>query len=134
MVRARIVGGRCGGRAAISRFKDDTIVVFTSDHGDVLGAHHYLSQKMFEAYEETVRVPLIIWNKQLFSGPRSVDALTSHADLAPTLLGLAGIDPEPIRQQLARDHSDARPFVGRDLSPLILGEVDPRASATRSTS
>jgi choline-sulfatase len=82
-------------------------------------------QKSFEAYEETVRVPLIIWNKHLFKGPRLVDALTNHVDLAPTLLGLAGIDPEPIRQQLARDHSDARPFVGRDLSPLILGEVDP---------
>ncbi len=108
-----------------SRFKDDTIVVLTSDHGDMLGAHHYMYQKMYEAYDEAVRVPLIIWNKHLFKGPRSIDALTSHIDLAPTLLGLAGIDPEPIRQQLAWDHSDARPFVGRDLSPLILGEVDP---------
>jgi choline-sulfatase len=108
-----------------SRFKNDTIVVLTSDHGDVLGAHHYLYQKFYEAYDEAVRVPLIIWNKHLFKDPRSIDALTSHVDLAPTLLGLAGIDPEPIRQQLTRDHSDARPFVGRDLSPIILGEVDP---------
>jgi choline-sulfatase len=71
-----------------------------------------------------VRVPLIIWNKKLFEKPLATEALTSHADLAPTLLGLAGIDPEPIRQQLARSHTDARPFVGRDLSPLILGQVD----------
>jgi choline-sulfatase len=108
-----------------SRFKNDTIVVLTSDHGDMLGAHNYLYQKFYEAYDETVRVPLIIWNKHLFKDPRSIDALTSHVDLAPTLLGLAGIDPEPIRQQLARDHSDARPFVGRDLSPITLGDVDP---------
>ncbi len=108
-----------------SRFKNNTIVVLTSDHGDVLGAHYYMHQKFFQAYDETVRVPLIIWNKHLFKGPRSVDALTNHVDLAPTLLGLAGIDPEPIRQQFVQDHSDARPFVGRDLSPLILGEVDP---------
>ncbi len=107
-----------------SRYKDDTIVVFTSDHGDMLGAHGYLHQKFFQAYEETTRVPLMIWYPKLITGPRAVDALTSHADLAPTLLGLAGIDTEPIRQQLARSHTDARPLVGRDLSPLILGQVN----------
>jgi choline-sulfatase len=107
-----------------SRFKDDTIVVLISDHGDLLGAHGNQHQKFYQAYEETVRVPLIIWSPKLFSGPRAIEALTSHIDLVPTLLGLAGIDPEPIRQQLALDYSDARPFVGRDLSALILGQVD----------
>jgi choline-sulfatase len=108
-----------------SRFKDDTIVVFTSDHGDMLGAHGNQHQKFYQAYEETTRVPLIIWNPKLFSGSRTVEALTSHIDLMPTLLGLAGIDPIPIRDQLALDYSDAHPLVGRDLSPLILGQVDP---------
>ncbi len=108
-----------------SRFRDDTIVIFTSDHGEMLGSHGDLHQKFFQAYDETTRVPLIIWSSRLFSGPRVVDALTSHIDLAPTLLGLAGIDPEPIRRQLARDHSDARAMVGQDLSPLILGQVVP---------
>ena len=108
-----------------SRYKDDTIVIFTSDHGDLLGSHNGLHQKFYQAYEETTRVPLIIWNKTLFPKPRTVDTLTSHIDLVPTLLGLAGIDPEPIRKKLAQDHSDARPFVGRDLSSLILGEIDP---------
>ena len=84
-----------------------------------------MHQKMYQAYEETVRVPLIIWSPKLFSSPRAIEALTSHIDLVPTLLGLAGIDPEPIRKQLALDYSDARPFVGRDLSSLILGQVDP---------
>lgn len=106
-----------------SRFKDDTIVVFASDHGEVLGAHGDIHQKMYQAYEETTRVPLIVWSPKLFKKPRTVDAVTSHIDLAPTLLGLAGIDPEPIRRQLAVDHSDARRMVGRDLSPLILGRI-----------
>ena len=108
-----------------SRYKDDTIVVFTSDHGEMLVAHGGMHQKMYQAYEETTRVPLMIWYPKLITGPRSVDTLTSHADLAPTLLGLAGIDPEQIsqiRQALAVNHSDAVPFVGRDLSPLILGD------------
>ncbi len=110
-----------------SRFRDDTIVIFTSDHGEMLGSHGDLHQKWFQAYDETTRVPLIIWSRKLFRGPRAVEALTSHVDLAPTLLGLAGIDPEPIRQQLARDHSDARALVGQDLSPLILGQVAPES-------
>ena len=112
-----------------SRYKDDTIVVFTSDHGEMLVAHGGMHQKMYQAYEETTRVPLMIWYPKLITGPRSVDALTSHADLAPTLLGLAGINPEQIsqiRQVLAVNHSDAVPFVGRDLSPLILGQGDSR--------
>jgi choline-sulfatase len=106
-----------------SRFRDDTIVVFTSDHGEMLGSHGDQHQKMYQAYEETTHVPLIVWSAKRFSGPRTIDALTSHVDLAPTLLGLAGIDPEPVRAALARNHSDARPFVGQDLSALIHGRV-----------
>ncbi len=108
-----------------SRFKDNTIVVFTSDHGDMLGSHNLMHQKFYQAYDETIRVPLIVWSPKLFKGPRAVESLTNHIDLAPTLLGLAGIDPEPIRQKLSQNHSDARPFVGRDLSLLISGQVDP---------
>jgi choline-sulfatase len=110
---------------ASQHYKDNTIVVFTSDHGELLGAHGDMHQKFYQAYEETVRVPLIIYYPQLFPEPRSVDTLTSHIDLAPTLLGLAGIDPEPIRELLGLSHSDAQNLVGRDLSPLILGQVDP---------
>src|SRR5262249_9211735 len=106
-----------------SRFRDDTIVIFTSDHGELLGSHFGMHQKWYTAYDEAIRVPLIIYNRKLFPAPRQVDSLTSHIDLLPTLLGLAGIDPEPIRQQLAQNHSDALPLVGRDLAPLVLGEV-----------
>ncbi|MBI5589118.1 MAG: sulfatase-like hydrolase/transferase [Deltaproteobacteria bacterium] len=108
-----------------SRYKNDTIVVFTSDHGDLLGSHHGMHQKWYTAYEEAIRVPLIIWNKKLFPSYRAIDTLTSHIDLLPTLMGLAGIHPEQLREILAVDHSDARPLVGRDLTPLILGKVDP---------
>jgi choline-sulfatase len=61
-----------------------------------------MHQKWYTAYEEAIRVPLIIWNKKLFPNPRSIENLTSHIDLLPTLLGLAGISPEPIRQTLAK--------------------------------
>ena len=39
---------------------DDTIVVFTSDHGDLLGAHGGLMQKWYNAYDEAIRVPLLV--------------------------------------------------------------------------
>lgn len=108
-----------------SRFANNTIVIFTSDHGDLLGSHFDMHQKWYTAYDEAIRVPLIIYNPTLIPSPRTVDSLTSHVDLLPTLLGLAGIDPEPIRQQLTQDHSDALPLVGRNLAPLVLGQVPP---------
>jgi choline-sulfatase len=108
-----------------SRYRDDTIVIFTSDHGDLLGAHFGMHQKWYTAYDEALRVPLIIYNEKLFPSPRSVDSLTSHIDLLPTLLGLAGIDPAPVLAELAKDYSDALPLVGRDLSELVAGDVSP---------
>ncbi len=108
-----------------SRFRDNTIVIFTSDHGDLLGSHAGMHQKWYTAYDEAIRVPLIVWNSRLFPTPRTINNLTSHVDLLPTLLGLAGLSQSSLLQAVAQDHSDALPLVGRDLSPLILGHVDP---------
>ena len=100
----------------------NTIVVFTSDHGDILGAHGGLHQKWYMAYEEAVRVPLVVSvpGKQ---SARTVPIPTSHIDVAPTILGLAGIDHNVVREAIAGGFTDALPLVGRDLSPLIRGEV-----------
>ena len=43
-----------------SGMAEDTVVVFTSDHGDLLGAHGGLMQKWFNAYDEAIRVPLLV--------------------------------------------------------------------------
>ncbi|MFT4926815.1 MAG: arylsulfatase A-like enzyme [Phenylobacterium sp.] len=107
---------------AQSAFFSDTIVVFTSDHGEMLGAHGGMHQKWYNAYEESTHVPLVISNPDLFDTPKDASVMTSHVDLLPTLLGISGIDQEEIRQQLAKSHSDARPLVGRDLSQLILSK------------
>ncbi len=107
-------------RLAASRFRDDTIVVYTSDHGEMLGAHGGMHQKWHNAYDETLRVPLLIAGPGIAAGSR-VDHLSSHVDLLPTLLGLAGLDAERLREDLARRHSEAQPLVGRDLSALARG-------------
>jgi arylsulfatase A-like enzyme len=67
---------------------DDTVVLFTSDHGDVFGDHG-LILKHFTHYDAAIRVPLIISGGSLGSGGHT--DLASSADIAPTLLDLAGV-------------------------------------------
>lgn len=108
-------------RLASSRFRDDTIVVYTSDHGDMLGAHGGLHQKWHNVYDESWRVPLLIAGPDITPG-RRIDRLTSHVDLLPTLLGLAGLDAAELAAGLSRTHTEAQPPVGRDLSGLLHGD------------
>ncbi len=107
---------------ANSMFYEDTIIIFTSDHGSLLGAHGGLFQKWHNAYEEALHVPLIIHSPRLFSVPKENSTLTSHVDIVPTLLGLAGINIDDIQEELRKTHSEVHPFVGRNLAPSITGE------------
>ncbi len=68
---------------------DDTIVIFSSDHGEMLGDHGRFGKSV--AYDAAVRVPLIVAGPQVRTG-RS-DALVELCDLAPTLTALGGVDP-----------------------------------------
>ena len=74
---------------ALSRLglADRTVVVFTSDHGDMFGDHGLLL-KLNVSYQACLRVPLLVHVPGLAPGRR--DALVSGIDLAPTVLGLAG--------------------------------------------
>ena len=98
---------------------ENTIVIFSSDHGDMQGAHGGFHEKWHCAYEEALRVPFIVSSPLLPGGARKLDIPTNHADLIPTLLGLAGIDHDDALEQLKSGHSDARPLVGRDLADAI---------------
>ena len=70
--------------------REDTVVIFTSDHGEMLGDHGLLL-KGCRFYEGLVRVPLIIsWPRQLLANRRR-QALVELIDIAPTLLDLAGV-------------------------------------------
>lgn len=69
----------------------DTVIVFTSDHGDCLGDHGH-SQK-WTMYEESVHVPAIVWSPGRVAAGRRVDDLVSLFDLGPTVLELAGLQP-----------------------------------------
>jgi choline-sulfatase len=88
-----------------------TVIVRTSDHGEMAMSHGGLRQKMFNAYEESLRVPLVVSSPALFSEARESDSLVSLVDVVPTLLGLTG-------------EEEAGAFDGRDLGPLLSGERD----------
>ena len=77
---------------------DNTIILFTSDHGDMLGKHGLWAKQMF--YEESARVPMILLSTEgdeRVGFDRVDDRLVGLQDVMPTLLDLAGIDrPETV--------------------------------------
>ncbi|MBI1198350.1 MAG: sulfatase-like hydrolase/transferase [Phenylobacterium sp.] len=70
---------------------DNTIIVYTTDHGERAAAHG-MRQKAGTMYREEVNVPMIIVHPD-FPGGRRTQRLMSAIDLAPTLMGLAGMTP-----------------------------------------
>lgn len=74
--------------------RDDTLVIFMSDHGELLGDHGmYLKGPFF--YDVSVRVPLIVSMPGTVRGGRRVSSLIELTDLAPTLLEAAGLPAYP---------------------------------------
>ena len=67
----------------------DTIIIFTSDHGDCLNDHGH-SQK-WSMYEQSVHVPAIVWGPGRVTGGRKIENLVSLFDFGPTILELAGL-------------------------------------------
>ena len=109
-------------RRAVTNSSDDAVLVRTSDHGDLLGAHGGLHQKWFNLYDEATRVPLVIARTGSRStGPRVIDAPTSHVDIVPTLLGAAGIDVHAVAETLRESFSEVHPLPGRNLMPVVDG-------------
>jgi len=103
---------------------DNTIVIFTADHGEQGGAHH-LRQKGSVAFQESVNVPLVIADPRHPGGNRT-DAVGSHLDLVPTILAFAGL-PEAERRK-------RYPLLkGHDLSGVVRdpASVGPRGSSAK---
>jgi len=67
---------------------DNTIVVYTSDHGDMMGAHHMVGKTVM--YEEAVRIPWLIRIPQMKRMARVISNSVSHIDMVPTVLELMG--------------------------------------------
>lgn len=86
---------------------DDTIVVYTSDHGDMMGSHHLVEKGLM--YEESARIPWLMRVPAMGLRQRVIEQPVSQIDLVPTLLELMG-------------HSEAaRNLPGQSLVPLVKG-------------
>jgi arylsulfatase A-like enzyme len=93
---------------------DDTIVVFTSDHGEQFGSH--MGQGDDYVYEETIRIPLAVRYPRVLRAGSQSDILISQVDLMPTLLRWCGAAiPDSVQ--------------GRDLSMLLAVQAGERPDA-----
>ena len=102
-------------RRAVTDQGSDAVIVKTSDHGDLLGAHGGLHQKWFNLYDEATRVPfsIALVGSTATTGAAINDAPTSHIDIMPTLLAAAGIEETAAADRLrGRLHRSAS-FAGR---------------------
>jgi arylsulfatase len=99
---------------AASGQADRTVVIFTSDHGEMAGSHG-LRQKGNLVYDENFHVPLVICHPDV-EGGGSTDALGSAVDLAPTLLDIAGVDGATVEERFPALH-------GHSLMPALSGET-----------
>ncbi|SEB14790.1 sulfatase-like hydrolase/transferase [Variovorax sp. YR216] len=88
----------------------NTVVVFTADHGDLDGAHR-LHGKGATAYREQNNVPLIVVHPAHPGGKRC-QAVTSHLDIAPTLVNLTNANPDKKMEITGK-------LPGKDFSPLL---------------
>jgi arylsulfatase A-like enzyme len=88
----------------------NTIVILTSDHGELDGAHQ-MTGKGATSYREQNNVPLIVVHPALAGGKRC-KAVTSHLDLAPTLVSLTNASPE-------KKAAIIQALPGKDFSPVL---------------
>jgi arylsulfatase A-like enzyme len=86
------------------KLADNTVVVFASDNGYFFGEHGLADKRA--AYEESMRIPLLMRYPKLIKPGTVSDALVLNIDYAPTILDLAGVHVPP-------------PMQGKSLMPLF---------------
>jgi arylsulfatase len=99
-----------------------TIIVLTSDHGDLDGAHR-LHSKGATSYREQNNVPLIVVHPA-YAGGKRCKAVTSHLDIAPTLVAMTNASAEK-RTAITKD------LPGKDLSSLVAAPEEAGLTAAR---
>lgn len=86
-----------------------TLVVFTSDHGDMQGHHGVIGKSIAAFYEQILRVPLLMRLPGVIEPGTTVDSLVSSVDLMPTILDYAGQScPDDVHGRSLRPHVEGR--------------------------
>ena len=97
----------------------NTIVIHLADHGEMGASHGGMIQKHFNAYEETINIPLVFSNPVLFPKPVQTSALASSVDIMPTLATICGVSKKHIPT-----------LRGVDLTPIIQDAVKHHTNPT----
>ena len=105
-----------------SGMEDNTIVIFTADHGE-LGGSHQMRGKGSTAYKEQNHVPLMIIHPA-YPGGKECQAVTSQIDLATTILAMTGKDQASLQKA-------SEGLKGRDLTPLFKEPEKARVDSAR---
>jgi len=93
-----------------------SVILRTSDHGEMGLSHGGIRQKVFNSYDETLNVPFVISNPTLFPEGESTDAIVSLVDILPTLAALGGAD------------TSGDELRGNDLTPILAHHARPDAA------
>jgi arylsulfatase A-like enzyme len=94
-------------------YLENSIVIFTSDHGDCLGDHGHIQK--WTMYDIITRVPAIVWSPGRFAGGRRLDDLCQWMDIGATILDIAGIDrPETMQAESLAPALNGEDWNGRD--------------------
>ncbi len=106
---------------------DNTLVIFTADQGLGCGQHNLWGMgdhtRPLHGFDATLQVPMIIRRPKTIAAKQRVSQQVSQVDLMPTVLNLAGLS-----DQLPKEN----PLPGKDLTPLLTGEVDPATKTDRA--
>ena len=93
------------------KLADRTAFVYTSDHGEMAGAHGLRGKGPF-AYQEAMHLPMYVVHPDV-KGGQETQALTGHIDLVPTLMALAGVDATKTAELAGRE------LPGKDFSAAL---------------
>ncbi|MEX0321612.1 MAG: sulfatase [Puniceicoccaceae bacterium] len=99
-------------------YLENSVIFFTSDHGEALGEHGHIQK--WTMYDCITRVPTIAWSPKRFGKGRSLDGLCQLMDLGPTILDLAGVEkPEWMEAESLLPALEGEAFEGR---PYVIAE------------
>ncbi len=101
---------------------DNTVLLFTADHGEMLGDHARVQKSTWQS--GSARVPCLVRHPRHLAGrsPRVVDTPVELTDITATILDLAGLDPTGAISQDWPAYGDRIP--GRSLMPIVQGQAD----------
>jgi arylsulfatase A-like enzyme len=90
---------------------DETVIIFTSDHGDFASRYGILG-KSWLMIDDLMRIPLVVSHPEHRDKPRTTDALAQNIDILPSLMADAGIEQPSLMH-------------GRSILPLLIGDAPP---------